>query len=157
MPVTVGSRAPEFELPAAPGEDPVRLSDLRLEGPVVLLFIPLAFSSTCTEEMCTVAGEWALWEELNARVLGISVDSPFVTSRFARECGAPFPILSDFNRTATEAYGVRNDDFYGLEGVAHRSAFVIDRSGTVVYAWCSEDASRLPPFDEVEDAVRRAG
>lgn len=156
MPVTPGSRAPDFELPPAPGEEPVRLSEACAEGPVVVLFLPLAFSPTCTEEMCAVAEDWSSWEALGAQVLGVSVDSPFVTRRFARECEAPFPILSDFNRTATDAYGVRNDDYFGLRGVAHRSAFVVDRGGTVVYAWCSEDDSRLPPFDEIEDAVRRA-
>jgi len=157
MPLTEGDKAPDFALPLEPGEAPLRLDDYRGEKPVVILFFPLAFSGACTREMRLVAEDYGRWRELNAEVLGISVDSPFVNSKFAEETDAPFPILSDFNRTATDAYGVRDDDFYGLEGVSKRSAFVVDRAGEIAYAWCSDDASVLPPFDEIEEAVKRTG
>ena len=154
MALAVGSPAPDFALPYRPKEAPLRLSDYRGEKPVVLLFFPLAFSSTCTEEMCLVGETYDRWEEVGAEVLGISVDSPFVNRRFAEETGAPFPILSDFNRTASRAYDVLYEDYYGLEGVSKRAAFVVDREGRVAYAWVSEDAGVLPPLDEIRDSVR---
>ena len=67
--------------------------------------------------------------------------------------GVPFPILSDLNRDASRAYGVLYDEFYGLKGVAKRSAFVIDAAGLVVYGWVSDDADVMPPYDEIIQAV----
>lgn len=153
MPLSKGEKAPDFALPLEPGEAPLRLSDYRGQKPVVVLFFPLAFSGTCTREMRLVADDYERWRSLDAEVLGISVDSPFVNRKFAEETGAPFPILSDFNREATDAFGVRDDDFHGLEGVSKRSAFVVDPGGEIVYAWCSDDASKLPDFDEIHGAV----
>ncbi len=157
MPLTEGQKAPDFALPLEPGEAPLRLSDYRDQKPVVLLFFPLAFSSTCTREMKLVAEDYDRWRSLDAEVVGISVDSPFVNRKFAEETGAPFPIVSDFNREATDAYDVRYEDFYGLVGVSKRAAFVVDRQGEIAYSWCAEDASRLPPFDEIREAVKAVG
>ena len=153
MPISVGDTAPDFELVHRIGEPSVRLSKYRGEKPVVLLFFPLAFSSVCTDELCAVADDYSAWTDLNAEVIGVSVDSPFVNQRFAKECGAEFPVLSDFNTEASTAYGVRNDDFFGMKGVANRSAFVVDAEGTVRYAWVSEDAGILPDFDEIKGVV----
>lgn len=156
MALPVGSEAPEFELPLKPGEAPLRLEDYRGEKVVVLLFFPLAFSVVCTDEMCSVAEEYDRWKALDAEVIGISVDSPFANQKFAEECGASFPIVSDFNREAARAYDVLNEDYHGLKDVAYRSAFVIGRDGTIVYAWESEDASVMPDFDEIMKAVEEA-
>ncbi len=154
--VPVGAHAPDFSLRPGPGAPPVSLSGLR-GRPVVILFFPLAFSGVCTEEMCDVAGSWDRWRELGAEVLAISVDSPFVTRRFAEETGAPFPILSDFNKDASSAWGVLYPEFFELLGVAKRSVFVVDPAGVVAYAWVSEDADALPPFDEVRAVVAKLG
>lgn len=156
MAIPVGSRAPAFELPLKPGEAPLRLEDYRGEKVVVLLFFPLAFSSVCTDEMCSVAEDYGRWKEMDAEVIGISVDSPFANQKFAEECGATFPIVSDFNREAVRAYDVLNEDYYGLEGVAYRSAFVVARDGTIVYAWETEDAGVMPDFEEILEAVAGA-
>lgn len=153
-PLSVGSAAPPFELTLKPGEAPLRLADYQGEKPVVLLFFPLAFSSVCTTELRQAAQEYASWKELGTEIVGISVDSPFVNQKFAEECEAPFPIVSDFNRTVVTAYGVRNDDFFGMEGVSNRAAFVVDREGRVVYSWMSEDASVLPDFPAIREAVK---
>jgi len=155
MPLDPGTPAPAFELTLVPGEAPLRLEDYRGTRSVVLLFFPLAFSSVCTKEMKWIAQEYDRWRTLDAEVIGISVDSAFVNRKFAAELEAPFPIVSDFNKEATTAYGVRNDDYYGMRGVSNRSAFVVDRSGLIAYSWMSEDDGRLPPFDEIEAAVRR--
>jgi len=154
--VPVGASAPDFSLAPGPGPDRVTLSELR-GRPVVLLFFPLAFSGVCTDEMCQMAEAWPRWEEIDARVLGISVDSPFVNRRFAEETGVSFPILSDFNKDASSAYGVLYPDYFGMHGVSKRAAFVVDPEGRIAYVWVGEDADRLPPFDEVRAAAARAG
>lgn len=154
--LAVGATAPDFSLAPAPGPGRVTLAEHR-GHPVVILFFPLAFSSVCTDEMCRLADDWSAWEELQATVLGISVDSPFVTKKFAAETGVPFPILSDFNKEAASSYGVLYPDFFGMKGVAKRSAFVVDGDGTVVYAWVTEDAGVMPPFDEIRRALADLG
>lgn len=151
----VGEVAPDFSLFQRPKESPLRLADY-LGQPLVILFFPLAFSSTCTEEICGVAEDYGLYESLGAVVLGISVDSPWVNQRFAEACNAPFPVLSDFNREASAAYGVLRDELYGLKGVSNRAAFVVGRDGKVLFAWMDENPSVLPPFRKIKDAVRRA-
>lgn len=152
--VAVGSVAPDFSLPPAPGPERVTLSGHR-GHPVVLLFFPLAFSRVCTAELCQMADDWSRWEGLGARVLGISIDSPFVNRRFAEETRVPFPLLSDFNKEASEAYGVLYPEFFGLKGVSKRAAFVVAPDGRVAYAWVTEDAGVMPPFDEIVSAVAR--
>lgn len=153
-PLPLGTPAPDFALPLRVGEAPLRLSDYRGSSNVVILFFPLAFSGVCTQEMCMVQEDLAVWGELDATVLGISVDSIWVTQRFAAEHNLSYPILSDFNREAMTAYGVRNDDFFGMKGVANRSVFVVDREGTIVYSWMSEDADVLPDFEEVRGVLK---
>lgn len=143
MALEVGDPAPLFALPLVPGEAPLRLSDYVGERPVVLLFFPLAFSGVCTEEVKEMAADLDSFHELDAEVVAVSVDSPFVLRQFAEACDAEFPIVSDFNREAVRAYHVLNPDYFGLENVAHRSAFVIDRDGTIAYSWTSPDDS--PP------------
>jgi len=147
-----GTSAPDFSLLRALGEDPVTLSQ-HLGEPVVLLFVPLAFSGVCTKELCHVSESWGVWGSLGAQVYAISVDSPFVNRKWGNEMGVPFPILSDFNRTAASAYGVLRKDLGGLRGVANRSVFVIDAAGFLRYRWVGEDPGVLPPFDEVVAAV----
>lgn len=154
--VTVGDQAPDFSLAPAPGPERVSLSELR-GSPVVILFFPLAFSSVCTAEMCRVAEDWSRWKDIGARVLGISVDSPFVNRKFAQETGVPFPLLSDFNREVAAAYGVLYPEFYGMRGVSKRAAFVVNREGEVSYAWVAEDADLMPPFEDILAAVVKAG
>ena len=148
MPLKVGASAPDFSLAPAPGPDKVSLSDFAGE-PVVLLFFPLAFSPVCMDEICRAAEDQSRWSELGAQVLGISVDQVFTLQRFKQESGAQFPLLSDFNKEVAEAYEVLNPDFFGARGVAHRSAFVVDRQGLIAYAWMTEDASILPDFDAI--------
>lgn len=154
-PLGVGAAAPDFVLPRKIGEAPFRLSAHR-GRPVVVLFFPLAFSSVCTEEMCTVAEDYNAWSKLDAVVVGISVDSAFVNHRFAEATGAPFPILSDFNKDTIRAYGVLNDDYFGMRGVANRSVFVVDPEGVIRYVWTDEDSSVLPDFAAVRKSLAGA-
>ena len=156
MTLAVGSVAPDFTLPVRPREASISLSDFRGEKRVVLLFFPLAFSSVCTKEMCAVAENYAAWEDLDAQVIGISVDSPYANVKFAEECGAPFPIASDFNKAVSPLYDALAEDMGGLKGVTKRLAYVIDRSGVIVYAWEGEHPGVMPDFEAIMEAVGAA-
>ena len=151
--VQAGTQAPDFSLLVALGKDPVTLAEHR-GGPVVLMFVPLAFSGTCTQELCHVGEHWDEWGSLGASVYAVSIDSPFANAQWKKEMDIPFPVLSDFNKEAASAYGVLEEDFFGLRGVARRSVFVVDADGRVAYSWASENPGVLPPFDEVAGAVR---
>ncbi len=151
MTIQKGDAAPAVRLPERFGEEvqaPIG------QGKVVLLFFPLAFSPVCTDEMCHMRDSWSEWEGLDATVLGISVDSPFVTDRFRADENIPFPLLSDFNKDVCTNYGVLHEDLKGLKGVAKRSAFVINADGKVAYAWVTEDPRVQVPFDEVKAALK---
>jgi peroxiredoxin len=155
MPLKIGDRVPELSLPAETMEFlPLYPEDGR---PLVVLFFPLAFSSTCTAEMCSVAEDFASYRQLGARVVAVSVDSPHVLARFRAECGAGFHFLSDFNREAAEAFEVLREEpvSVGLLRTTDRSAFVIDGEGVVRYVWFSKNPGLVPPFEEVKEAVRR--
>lgn len=148
-----GAPAPDFSLLTALGQEPVVLSEQRGD-PVVVMFVPLAFSGTCTEELCHVSENWSTWGGLGAKVFAVSIDSPFVNAKWAEEMGVPFPVLSDFNKEAARSYGVLQEDFFGLHGVAKRSVFVVDREGRLRWSWQSDNPGVLPPFDEIVAAVR---
>lgn len=151
-PVQPGEAAPEFALPRAPG-DIVRLSDLTARGPVVLLFFPLAFSPVCTQEMCGLRDDYRRYRDLDAEVVGVSVDSPFALAAWADQEGIPFPLLSDFNGDTARAYGAIYDDFHGMQAVSKRAAFLIDSHGVVRHAEVLDDAARLPDLDAVRETL----
>ena len=151
MAIKTGDTAPAITLPVRPKE----MVEVPIgQEKVVLLFFPLAFSPVCTDEMCHMRDSWSEWEALDAKVLGISVDSPFVTDRFRSEEKIPFDLLSDFNKVVSSTYGVLHEDLIGLKGVAKRSAFVIDADGKVAYAWVTDDPRVQVPFDEVKAALK---
>lgn len=148
-----GDAAPNVTLTRDDSRTTVTLSEYLGDGPVLLLFYPLAFSSTCTREMCAVADDFAAYRDLGATVLAISVDSPYANAAFARATGAGFPFLSDFNREASAAYGVLRESLGELRGVSERAAFVIDREGVITYAWVGEHPGVFPPLDEIKGAL----
>lgn len=154
MSITKGSKAPAFTLKHkhANGLDDVSLSDALSKGKVVLLFFPLAFTSVCQDELCSVSGGLDAYE--GATVFGVSVDSPFAQEAFAKSAGISVKLLSDFNKEVASAYGVLYPDLLGFKGVAKRSAFVIAKDGTVDFAWVSEDPKVLPPFEQIQAAVK---
>src|SRR5687768_14305709 len=154
MGLKAGDRAPEVTLPAHDHQR-VPLSSLWKDGPAVLFFFPLAFSSTCTEEVCTVRDDIGSYTGLNATVAAISVDSPYVLKRFREEIGADYPFLSDFNREASQAFGVLRAAPLGpgLVNASDRATFVIGKDGVIRYAWHETNPSLLPPFEEIKAAL----
>ena len=155
MSVEVGQPAPGFELSATTG-DTVSLEARRGQGTTVLLFVPLAFTPVCSNELATMRDKYETYTELGAEILGASVDSVHTLKVWAKQLDLPFPLLSDFNRDTARAYGALYEELGGLRGVAKRSAFVIDKDGIVRYRWVSEDAGVLPPFKAIKEAVKKA-
>ncbi|MDF2384845.1 peroxiredoxin [Nostoc ellipsosporum NOK] len=156
MSLKTGDKAPDFTLPDT-DKNEVTLSSLKGEN-VLLLFFPLAFTSVCTKELCSVRDNLSLYNNANVRVLGISVDSPFTLAKFKEEQGLNFTLLSDFNKTASTAYGSLYETFaLGLKGVSKRSAFLIDKEGIIRYAEVLENAGEVPDFDAIQGAMAKIG
>jgi glutaredoxin-dependent peroxiredoxin len=155
MALPTGTKAPEFTLKTktAEGLEDVSLADNFGKRKTVLLFFPLAFTSVCMKEMCSVSDGIQKYKDLNAAVYGISVDSPFTQEKMAAEDNLQFPLLSDFNKEVATAYDVLFEDLLGLKGVAKRSAFVIGEDGTILYAESSDDPKQLPDFDAIQKAL----
>jgi peroxiredoxin len=147
MSVDVGATAPDFSIPNQDRET-VRLSAQR-GRPVVLAFFPAAFSSVCTRELCTLRDSLAKLGRANARVYGLSVDTPFALKAFQQNQQLPFPLLSDFNKQVIRDYGVYNDDMIGLKGIAKRAVFVLDADGVVRHREVLEDARDEPDYEQV--------
>lgn len=154
MEVKVGDKAPDFSL-TSDAKETVSLSDYEGKN-VVLLFFPLAFTGVCTDELCAMRDDIASYNDMEAEVVAISVDSPFTLEEFKKQQNYNFPLLSDFNKEVSEAYGALYNDFVmGMKGVSKRAAFVVDKAGTVRYAEVLENAGDLPNFDDVKATLKR--
>lgn len=152
MPLQIGQPAPEFKSHDTE-KNLIHLSDFK-GRPVVLLFFPAAFTSTCTAELCSVRDEISLYNNVNAEVIGISVDMPYSLKKYKEEQKLNFTLLSDFNKTISTAYGCLYETFGGwMHGVSKRSAFVIDKEGIIKYAEVLEHAGELPDLAAVKKTL----
>jgi glutaredoxin-dependent peroxiredoxin len=148
MKIEPGQAAPDFTLFDST-KTKVTLSDLRGQN-VLLLFFPLAFTSTCTAELCAVRDNISFYNNVNAKVFGISVDSLHTLAKYKTEQNLNFTLLSDFNKEVSSLYGSLYEMFgYNMKGVSKRSAFVIDNDGIVRYAEVLENASEQPNFKNI--------
>lgn len=153
MAIEKGQSAPSFTLFDS-DKNSVSLEDFKGKN-VVLLFFPLAFTSVCTAELCSVRDNIAAYNNANAQVFGISVDSLFTLGKFKAEQQLNFPVLSDFNKTASRDYGVLYDVFpaFEMQGVSKRAAFVIDSKGTVQYAEICPTPGDQPSFEKIMETL----
>lgn len=149
----IGRQAPDFNL-LNTNRESVQLSSLR-DGKVVLVFFPAAFTGVCEKEMCAFRDALSNFNDLNATVLAISVDSPFANGAFATKNDLNFPLLSDYAREAVAAYGIGIENFAGMEGyvAANRSVFIVDETGTVTYEWLAPNPGVEPDYEAVKAAV----
>jgi len=152
MPLPVGSKAPDFTLKSKKGDavSDVTLSSAFGNSNTVLLFFPLAFTSVCTQEMCDLSAGLAAYEALNARVIGVSVDSPFAQDAWAQKEKITLTLASDLNKKVAADYGVLLDDLLGFGSTAARAAFVIDRNGVIQYAEQTPTPKELPNFEAIK-------
>jgi len=120
--------APDFELPNQFGEH-IRLHDFRGKKAVALVFFPLAFSSTCTTELCVLRDNLSLFAADGIELIGISVDSKATLRAFAEAQGYDFTLLADFwpHGDVAKEYGVFIDE----KGFANRATFLIDIDGVI--------------------------
>ena len=152
MTLNIGDTAPTFVLRNSATEE-VDLKSYQGQN-VVLLFFPLAFTGVCTTELCQMRDDLAKYNNMNAQVLAISVDSPFTLAKFKELNELNFSLLSDFNKDVSKAYHALYEDFVlGLKGVSKRAAFVIDTSGIIKYAEVLENAGNLPNFESIQTAL----
>ncbi len=152
MSVAVGTVAPDFTL-MNQDREPVSLKAQLANGPVVLAFVPAAFSSVCEKEFCTFRDSIAELAGMKAQVLGISVDTFFVLKAWSEREKFGFPLLSDFNKEVIAAYDVVNPDMIGLKGIAKRAVFVLDQGGVVRHREVLEDARNEPDYGKVKAAL----
>ncbi|WP_435194395.1 redoxin domain-containing protein [Natronomonas sp. EA1] len=156
--VSVGDSAPDFTAPLANGDiEQYTLSERLEEAPIVLAFFPAAFTGTCTTEMCTFRDRMANFNDLDASIYGVSIDTPFTLNEFRDQHGLNFGLISDVNRELIHAYDVAMDfASLGVRDVAKRSVFVIDADGEVTYTWESDDPGVEPDYEAIEEAVETA-
>lgn len=128
MTLSNGTAAPDFELNDQHGNK-VSLSSFKGKKNVVLLFIPFAFTGTCTGELCAMRDDLSTFQNDNVELLAVSCDSMYTQRVFAEKEGYNFPVLADFwpHGAVAQAYGIFDD----ARGCALRGTFVIDKEGIV--------------------------
>ena len=148
MNIEIGKPAPDFTLYEST-KNKITLSDMKGQN-VLLLFFPLAFTSTCTAELCSIRDNISFYNNVNAKVFGISVDSLHTLAKYKADQNLNFTLLSDFNKEVSSLYGSLYEMFgYNMKGVSKRSAFVIDKDGIIRYAEVLENASEQPNFKNI--------
>jgi peroxiredoxin len=153
MALQIGDEAPDFTLFDS-DKNQFSLSDLRGNN-VLLLFFPLAFTSVCTAELCSVRDSLNMYEQLDVKPVGISVDSLYTLAKFKAEQKINFPLLSDFNKEVSNTYGALYETFgFGMKGVSKRAAFLIDREGIIEYAEVLDNAGLQPDFVAIQGKLR---
>ena len=153
MAVEVGQAAPDFTLFDS---DRQQRSLWEFKGKnVVLAFFPGAFTGVCTTEMCALRDSSAQFNNLNAQVLGISVDPIFSLKVFSEQNNLNFPLLSDYSRQMVNQYDVAIENFAGMEGytAANRAVFIVDKEGVVRYKAVTPTPGVEPDYDEIRQAL----
>jgi Peroxiredoxin len=157
MALKIGDFAPDFKLLNQNGEH-VSLSDFKGKK-VVILFFPMANTGVCTKEMCSISNDYAKYANLDAEVLGISVDSHFALKLWADANNIKITLLSDFNKEVAPKYGSFYDVFVpgklDYKGVAKRSAFVVDKEGKIIHSEVLEVAGNEPDYNAIEEALKK--
>jgi len=145
----VGRPAPDFTLPSTSGEK-VTLSSLRGK-PVLIAFFPVAFSSTCTAELCERRDNHDKFVQRGVLVLPISVDSTYTLKEYKAKYGMKVDLLSDFKREVSRLYGVLLDDrFY-----AQRAYFLLDADGVIRWLHVESNPDHKREDSELFDAIDR--
>jgi len=157
MPISVGSKAPDFTLKSkqASGLVDVKLSNNFGKKNTVLLFFPAAFTSVCTQEMCEISAGLNSYSSLNADVIGVSVDTPFSQEAWAQKEKINITLASDLNKEVVRKYEVVFPMLAGIGDTAARAAFVIDKSGVVQYSEQTPSPKELPNFGKVKEALAK--
>jgi len=155
MALAVGSKAPVFTLKSKSASG---LADITLPvagKSTVLLFVPLAFTGVCTQELCDITAGLSAYSDLNADVIGISVDSPFAQEAWAHKEKIGIMLVSDLNKEVTKAYDVLFPGLAGIGDTSARAAFVVDKAGVIQYAEQTATPKDLPNFEALKAALAK--
>lgn len=155
MTIQPGDEAPNFTAKVTDGEDvdAFELADVLGDGPVVIGFFPLAFTSVCENQMVDLKENLEALQSEGATVFGLSVDSPFALQRFHQDNGFGFELISDYNREAVEAFGLFYEDLMGLEKPAKRATVILNGDGEVAWSWSTDDPGQKPDIEEIKGVV----
>ena len=154
MTIKIGQLAPEFTL-FDTTKNKINISDYKGKN-VLLLFFPQAFTSVCTKELCAIRDDISRYNNTNAEVFGISVDSVFTLKKFKEDQQYNFTLLSDFNKEVSALYDALYTDWIlDMKGVAKRAAFIIDKKGIIQYAEVLEIAGSLPNFEAINKILEQ--
>jgi mycoredoxin-dependent peroxiredoxin len=149
MAIAVGAEVPDFTL-RDQSQKEVKLSDFKGSKNVVIVFYPLDWSPVCTNEHACFVNDMKRFEQLDAQVLGVSVDSVWSHKAFAEKMGIRYPLLADFHPRGamSDKFGVYMAD----KGITGRAIAVVDRGGKL--AWFKNyDIPTVPDMKEVADAL----
>ncbi len=150
----VGDKAPEFTMFSSDKKQ-VSLSDYKGKN-VLILFFPLAFTSTCTKELCGIRDNIYDFNGLDVEILAISIDTPQTLAKWKEMERYSFTMLSDFNKEVSKAYGSLYDTFVmDMHGVSKRSAFLVDADGIIQYAEVLDDAGQIPDMEAIKEKIKQ--
>jgi glutaredoxin-dependent peroxiredoxin len=152
MKLNKGDKVSNFTLQDTKGDN-VELKDLAKGSKVLILFFPLAFSSTCTEELCQTRDNMKFYNSLSTTVVGISVDSFFTLREFKKANNLNFTLLSDFNKEVSKQFGAIYEDYFGMKGVSKRASFIVNDQHEIEYAEVLDDSGKLPDFKSIQKAL----
>ena len=157
MPIATGTKAPDFTLKTmtADGLKDVKLSDNFGKRKTLILFFPLAFTGTCTKEMCDVSPGLGDYSGLDAEVYGISVDSPFAQAAWAKQNKITVTLLSDLNKKTAAGLRGHLPGLAGIGDTSARAAFVVGTDGIVKYAEQTATPKDLPNFAAIKAAIAK--
>ena len=155
MGLNVGDKAPNFEL--VDTELKMRTLEEFRSKKIILSFFVAASSPVCTTEMCTFRDSWDEISKLGAQVVAISNDGPFANKAFAEKHNLSFPILGDYKSKTIRDYDVLMPHLLHIKDydAAKRSIFIVDKNGTIVYKWVSEDPLKEPNYQEIKDFLNK--
>lgn len=154
MALAIGSKAPAFKLFNTDRKE-VSLSDFAGKT-LVINFFPAAFTSVCTEQLCSNRDEMSFYNEIGAAVVGVSVDMPFSLGIFKTQNNINFDLLSDFNKQVIHEYEMYHCNFaLGIKGVAKRGVVVIDPAGIVVYSEETANPGAQVNFAALKEALAK--
>jgi peroxiredoxin len=147
----VGAPAPDFTLASTAGGN-VTLSSLRGKN-VLLAFFPLAFTGTCTKELCAFTEDFSQFQSADTVVLPISVDSVPTLKEFKSKEKIGVDLLSDFKREVSRKYGTLLEDLF----FSNRAYVILDRAGIVRWTFAEETPGTRRENTELLAELKRLG
>ena len=148
----IGQKAPDFKLVDTEKKE-ITLEHFKGKN-LVMFFFPMAWTGVCTKEVCAVQEDYTSYANLNAEVVGVSVDTLFALKRFGEDNKITYPLLSDFNKEAIKAFDIIHHDFaFGYKDVAKRATFVIDKEGILRYAEVLPNLGDFPNMALLKEAL----